>query len=122
MGTMGHFVTTAAEKKNVGVNPHQGSLNLEIQSEGGNIYDCCIKAQEGTLAIPCCGFPLWLLWGLIIILGRLLGYGLRGIAKIIMILGKGLNVIITGLRKLCDYIGKMLNPATSHVTMPQYDV
>nr|ADU02657.1 envelope polyprotein [Equine infectious anemia virus] len=122
MGTMGHLITTAAEKKNVGENPHQGSLNLEIQSEGGNIYDCCIKAQEGTLAIPCCGFPLWLLWGLIIILGRLLGYGLRGIAKIITILGKGLNVIITGLRKLCDYIGKMLNPATSHVTMPQYDV
>nr|AFW99179.1 envelope polyprotein [Equine infectious anemia virus] len=110
-------------KKDAGEkNPSQGSLSLEIQSEGGNIYDCCIKAQEGTLAIPCCGFPLWLFWGLIIILGRLIGYGLRGLAKIIMFSGRVILLSINWLRKGLDYVGKMLNPSKSHVTMPCYDI
>nr|QHD59416.1 envelope glycoprotein [Equine infectious anemia virus] len=107
--------------KNInGENPHQGSLNLKIQSEGGSVYDCCIKAQEGTLAIPCCGFPLWLFWGLIIVLGRLLGYGLHGLAKILSLFGKGLSMLFEIIRKLFDNIGKALNPAKSHVSMPQY--
>nr|CAA44785.1 DEL TM protein [Equine infectious anemia virus] len=103
-----------------GNNPHQGSLDLEIRSEGGNIYDCCIKAQEGTLAIPCCGFPLWLFWGLVIIVGRIAGYGLRGLAVIIRICIRGLNLIFEIIRKMLDYIGRALNPRTSHVSMPQY--
>nr|AAC58643.1 envelope protein [Equine infectious anemia virus] len=103
-----------------GNNPHQGSLDLEIRSEGGNIYDCCIKAQEGTLAIPCCGFPLWLFWGLVIIVGRIAGYGLRGLAVIIRICIRGLNLIFEIIRKMLDYIGRALNPGTSHVSMPQY--
>nr|UWI48078.1 envelope protein [Equine infectious anemia virus] len=111
--------TTDTTRKSAGENP-QGSVDLEIQNDGGNIYDCCIKAQEGTLAIPCCGFPLWLFWGLLIITGRLLGYGLRGIAQIIHALGKGLMLVCGLIRKTCDYIGKALNPSTSHVSMPQY--
>nr|QBC73619.1 env polyprotein [Equine infectious anemia virus] len=105
----------AGEKK-----AHLGSLDVEIQSEGGNIYDCCIKAQEGTLAIPCCGFPLWLFWGLLIIMGRLIGYGLRGLALVISICVKGLTLLLTLIKKGFDFIGEALNPATSHISMPQY--
>nr|QBC73613.1 env polyprotein [Equine infectious anemia virus] len=111
---------TRGKKKHVGGNPQQGSLDLEIRNDGGNIYDCCIKAQEGTLAIPCCGFPLWLFWGLLIILGRMLGYGLQGIARILWLSGQGLNMIFNTGRRLFNYIGKALNPPTSHVSMPQY--
>nr|QFE31733.1 envelope polyprotein [Equine infectious anemia virus] len=111
---------TREKKKHVGGNPHQGSLNLEIQSDGGNIYDCCLKAQEGTLAIPCCGFLLWLFWGLLIILGRLLGYGLQGVAKIIWLCERGLNIILNVSKRLFNYIGRALNPPTSHIAMPQY--
>nr|ACY07756.1 envelope protein [Equine infectious anemia virus] len=111
---------TNTKKKVTGENPHQGSLNLEIQNDGGNIYDCCIKAQEGTIAIPCCGFLLWLFWGLLIILGRLIGYVLRGLAKILMNVGKGLSMLLEVIRRVLDYIGKALNPASQHVSMPQY--
>nr|QHD59426.1 envelope glycoprotein [Equine infectious anemia virus] len=111
---------TNAKKKIAGENPHQGSLNLEIQSDGGNIYDCCIKAQEGTLAIPCCGFPLWLFWGLLIVLGRIIGYALRGLATILTICAKGFMILFESVRKIFDYVGKALNPARQRVSMPQY--
>nr|QIC50013.1 env protein [Equine infectious anemia virus] len=115
-----HLSIAIAENSVSGDNAQRTSTSLKIQSEGGNIYDCCIKAQEGTLAIPCCGFPLWLFWGLIIIMGRLFGYGLRGIAMILSYCEKGLTMLFIMLKRLCDFIGRALNPATSHVSMPQY--
>nr|QHD59411.1 envelope glycoprotein [Equine infectious anemia virus] len=116
-----HLGRTTKNKQNGnGEKAQQGSLDLEIQRDGGNIYDCCIKAQEGTLAIPCCGFPLWLFWGLLIILGRLIGYGLCGLAQILTFIGKGLNMFLTVIRQLCDNVGRALNPAKSHISMPQY--
>nr|QBC73608.1 env polyprotein [Equine infectious anemia virus] len=110
----------AANKKNTGGNPHQGSLNLEIQSDGGSIYDCCIKAQEGTLAIPCCGFPLWLFLGLLIIVGRLAGYVLKGLSICLQLIGKGILMLISLIKKMFDYFAKALNPSKSHISMPQY--
>nr|QSX72036.1 env polyprotein [Equine infectious anemia virus] len=116
-----HGMVTDAKNKDIGEKKlNLDALNLEIQSEGGSIYDCCIKAQEGTLAIPCCGFPLWLFWGLIIIIGRAIGYLLKGLAMGIQLLGKGLLIIVNGIKQVFDYFAKALNPPTSHISMPQY--
>nr|QFE31727.1 envelope polyprotein [Equine infectious anemia virus] len=119
-GTIQHGTNITANKRNDGENPHQGSLNLKIQSDGGHIHDCCIKAQEGTLAVPCCGFPLWLILGLIIIMGRLIGYGLKGLSISLQLIGKGVLMLINLVKKIFDYFAKALNPPRSHISMPQY--